>query len=67
MGGWFAKLISRFANRAAVHEVRGFRVVVENNRADIATEDVLERLGEALYLIARYQPCRLAHLRRDVT
>jgi len=67
MGGWFAKLISRFANRAAVHEVRGFRVVVKNNRADIATEDVLERLGEALDLIARYQPWRLAHLRRDVT
>jgi hypothetical protein len=49
-----------------VHEVRGFRVVVENSRPDIATADVIERLGEALDLIAAYQPWRLAHLRRDL-
>jgi len=49
-----------------VHEVRGFRVVVENSRPDIATADVIQRLGEALDLIATHQPWRLAHLRRDV-
>ena len=49
-----------------IHQVRGFRVVVENTRPDIATSDVLERLGEALDLIDRYQPWRLRHLERDL-
>jgi hypothetical protein len=49
-----------------IHEVRGFRVVVENSRPDIATPDVIERLGEALDLIAAHQPWRLVHLRRDL-
>jgi hypothetical protein len=47
------------------HRVRGFKVVVENTRADIATNDVLARLDEALALIETYQPWRLAHFRRD--
>jgi hypothetical protein len=52
---------------AAEHYVvRGFPVVVENSRPDIATPVVLQRLDEALGLIARYQPWRFAHLRRDV-
>ncbi|MEP6730111.1 MAG: hypothetical protein ABJE10_05715 [bacterium] len=51
---------------AEEHEVRGFRVVVENSRADISTAAVVQRLEEALALIERYQPWRLAHLRRDV-
>lgn len=46
--------------------VRGFRVVVENERPDIDTAAVLGRLDEALALIERYQPWRFAHLRRDV-
>jgi hypothetical protein len=46
--------------------VRGFEVVVENSRPDIATSDVLARLGEALELIERVQPWRMAHLRRDL-
>ena len=50
----------------ATHEVRGFRVAVENTRPDIATADVLARLDEALALIERYQPWRLRHLRRDL-
>ncbi|HVE79913.1 MAG TPA: hypothetical protein VNA89_13690 [Gemmatimonadaceae bacterium] len=54
------------APRAELHEVRGFRVVVENSRPDIATADVLARLDEALALIERHQPWRLRHLRRDL-
>jgi hypothetical protein len=46
--------------------VRGFPVVVENSRPDIATPVVLQRLDEALALIERHQPWRFAHLRRDV-
>lgn len=46
--------------------VRGIPVVVQNTRPDIATEDVVARLDEALGLIETYQPWRLAHLRRDV-
>lgn len=49
-----------------VHDVRGFRVVVENERPDIDTARVLARLGEALDLIERHQPWRLRHLRRDL-
>jgi hypothetical protein len=48
------------------YDVRGFRVVVENTRPDIATSDVLARLDEALALIEAHQPWRLAHLRRDL-
>ncbi len=48
------------------HVVRGVPVRVENGRADIATADVLARLDEALALVERHQPWRLAHLRRDV-
>jgi hypothetical protein len=49
-----------------IHDVRGFRVVVENTRPDIATADVLVRLGEALDLIGKYQPWRLRHLECDL-
>ena len=52
---------------AELFDVRGFRVVVENSRGDIATADVLDRLGEAIDLIERHQPWRLSHLRRDLT
>ena len=41
-------------------DVRGFEVIVENSRPDIATSDVLARLGEALELIERVQPWRMA-------
>jgi hypothetical protein len=52
---------------AEEHRVRGFRVVVENTRPDIATPTVLARLDEALALVERHQPWRLAHLRRDLS
>src|SRR4051794_10611976 len=51
---------------AELHEIRGFRVVVENSRPDIATSAVLARFDEALALIEQHQPWRLAHLRRDL-
>jgi len=50
-----------------VYDVRGFSVFVENTRPDIATPAVLERLDEALELIERTQPWRLAHMRRDLS
>lgn len=48
------------------YEIRGFQVVVENSRPDIETARVLARHDESLALIERYQPWRLAHLRRDL-
>ncbi|MDB4876639.1 MAG: hypothetical protein JWM41_3085 [Gemmatimonadetes bacterium] len=51
---------------AEAHVVRGFQVVLENERPDIDSAVVLARLDEALALIERHQPWRFAHLRRDV-
>ncbi|MFN8582763.1 MAG: hypothetical protein U0163_17530 [Gemmatimonadaceae bacterium] len=69
----FRELFARLTGAEPPHEagdsehvVRGIPVHVQNSRPDIATPDVLERLDEALGLIERYQPWRLAHLRRDV-
>jgi hypothetical protein len=52
--------------RPQYHTLRGFTVMVENTRPDIATPDVLARLDEALGLIEHYQPWRMRHLRRDI-
>jgi hypothetical protein len=49
-----------------IHDVRGFRVIVENSREDIATSDVLDRLDDSLALIEQHQPWRLRHLERDL-
>lgn len=46
--------------------MHGVRVMVDNSRPDIDTSAVLERLNEALGLIAHYQPWRLRHIARDV-
>jgi hypothetical protein len=46
--------------------VRGVRVDVVNTRPDIDTEQVLRRADAVLALVERYQPWRLAHLRRDL-
>ena len=46
--------------------VHGVAVEVINGRADIATADVIERLGESLALIGDHQPWRLKHLQRDI-
>ena len=68
---WLARVLGEVQAEAThapreEHDVRGFHVVVENTRPDIATADVLSRLDEALALIERYQPTRFAHLRRDL-
>jgi hypothetical protein len=47
-------------------ELHGIPVTIENTRPDIVTSDVLERLTEALDLIALHQPWRLRHIARDV-
>lgn len=52
--------------RISTHALHGIVVVVENTRDDIRTDSVIERLEEALALIASYQPWRLRHLRHDV-
>ncbi len=49
------------------HLIRGFTVFVDNTRPDIETRAVLERFDEALALIERAQPWRLAHMRRDLS
>jgi hypothetical protein len=70
MPGFIARLIGKLASAAdssgaELYDIHGFRVIVQNTREDIATADVLARLAEALELIERYHPWRLAHLRRD--
>lgn len=68
MGSFGARVQQWLRNRLTEqHELRSVSVVVENTRTDIATVDVLARLDEALELIERYQPWRLAHLRRDLS
>ncbi|MEO5799015.1 MAG: hypothetical protein ABIZ70_14895 [Gemmatimonadales bacterium] len=54
------------ATLAEVREVRGFRVEITNSRSDIATEDVVARLDDAIAMLERYQPVRVAHMRRDI-
>lgn len=70
MSGLLDELRERMARwlgrRLGLFNVRGFTVVVDNTRPDIATPDVLARLEEALELIERHQPWRLRHLRRDL-
>lgn len=65
-------LVGRLRGRAEPegatrHTVRGFAVLVDNSaRPDISPDVVLARLDEALALIERFQPWRLAHMRRDI-
>ena len=72
--GFFSRIRSALQSppdevRSQVEEfdVRGFTVYVENSRPDIETQVVLTRLDEALELIERTQPWRLAHMRRDLS
>jgi hypothetical protein len=46
--------------------VHGLPVRIVNTRADIDTEQVVQRLAAALDLVARYAPRRYRRLRRDL-
>jgi hypothetical protein len=46
--------------------VGGIRVDVVNTRPDIDTERVFERAEAVIARVERYQPWRLAHIRRDL-
>jgi hypothetical protein len=54
------------SEQTVTRTVRGIRVDVVNTRPDIDTEHVLRRADGVLALVERYQPWRLAHLRRDL-
>jgi hypothetical protein len=47
------------------HVIRGIPVLVDNGRPDIDTAQVLDRLGQALDLVARYAPARFRRLSHD--
>jgi hypothetical protein len=49
------------------HTLHGIPVQVTNSRADIATDLVVHRLDEALGVLDRYLPRRLARMRRDIS
>ena len=71
MSGLFGRIRNALLGDAASsgerHVLRGFQVLVENNRQDIDTSAVLQRLDDALGLIEAWQPWRLRHMRRDVS
>jgi hypothetical protein len=66
IGGALRARLDRARGSPGVYLVRAFQVVVANSRPDIETDFVISRLDQALALIERYQPWRLAHLRRDL-
>jgi hypothetical protein len=65
---WFQQVLARVTGIVPLEsfELRGIPVFVENPKRLVATEAAVERLDESLALIERYQPWRLAHLRRDL-
>jgi hypothetical protein len=60
---WLDSLTRRLVTSR--HTVRGFPVTVVNTRPDIATSEVIKRLGNALALIEQHTPHYARHLRRD--
>lgn len=46
--------------------IRGLPVEIDNTRPDIETEHVFRRAEAVLRLVERYQPWRVAHMRRDL-
>ena len=52
--------------RPVSRAVHGVRVQVLNTRPDVSTRRVFARAEAVLGLVARYQPARFAHLRRDL-
>jgi hypothetical protein len=71
LNGWIGRARQAVA-RAGGHPyteqrvVRGIPVAVTNTREDVSTERVFARAEAVLALVERYQPWRLAHLRRDL-
>lgn len=70
MTGFLSKLRQQIADarepgvtRLELHDVP---VIVENPYPEIQTAAVIERLDEALSLIATHQPWRLRHIARDI-
>lgn len=63
--GWMRRTLLGDPTTVAT-TVRGVAVELINTREDIRNADVLERLDEALALIARYAPHRWRHFQRDV-
>ena len=68
MADWMQGLWTRLTGTPPVERrtIHGIPVEIVNTRTDIATSAVIERLTEALGLVATYQPWRLRHLQRDV-
>jgi hypothetical protein len=52
--------------RSERHQIHGFPVMISNTRSDIATSQVVQRLSEALDLIATYAPRRFRRMRLDL-
>ena len=46
--------------------IDGIRVDVLNTREDVSTERVFRRAEAVIARVGRYQPWRLAHIRRDI-
>jgi hypothetical protein len=53
--------------RTERHTLHGFPVRIINTRADISTPQVVQRLTEALDLIARYAPRKFSRMHRDLS
>lgn len=51
--------------RITEHSLRGIRVLVNNTRPDVDTNEVLARLDRTLALIEQYVPHHFLHLKRD--
>jgi hypothetical protein len=65
LADFLRSLIGAAESTVSRHEVAGIPVIVDNTRPDIATADVLERLGRCLSLIEQYVPHHFRHLKRD--
>ncbi len=65
---WFRRFQDRLRKWAVITvTLRDFTVDVENYRRDIRTDEVVNRLNEALGLIEQYYPRCLRRLRHDVS
>jgi hypothetical protein len=65
---WIERALASAAGtpHAESRRIDGIRVDVINTRDDIDTERVFRRAEAVIGRVARYQPWRLAHIRRDI-